>query len=132
MKVLPKVDESGKFYEDVEIRGNGIIKGVQEHWSVDSDPAVRGYIVGYPIPEGLYSPRLDVDRLKAEFGLESKDWYDGNDPEIAKTYWVEGLTADEIAELTKPNLTESEQIRHEMAEQNAEMWDFILSSVGGA
>lgn len=130
MKVLPKVDAQGKFYEDIEIRGIGTIKGIQEHWSVDVDPAVRGYIVGYPVPEGLYSPRLDIERLKVEFGDDSKDWYNGDDPEIAKTYWVEGLTQEEIEAITKPQPTEIEKFMKSTNENIADLWDYNLFGGG--
>lgn len=132
MKFLPKVNRDGYFVEDIEIRGDGTITGVYDHWSVDADPAVPGYIVGYPIPAGLYSPKLDVERLKKEFGTDDgMKWYDGADPEIAKTYWVEGLTADEIAELTKPSPpSEMDVIRQENANQNSEIWEYLL--FGGA
>ncbi len=132
MKVLPKVNKDGYFVEDIEIRGSGTINGVINHWSVDVDPAIPGYIVGYPIPEGLYSPKLDVERLKKEFDTDDgMKWYDGSDPGIAKKYWIEGLTLEEIDEITKPNaLSEMDVIRQEVANQNSAIWEYLL--FGGA
>ncbi len=130
MKAVPKVDHQGYYYEDVLIDES--FSGVMNHASTNVNPAVTGYIVGYPVPEGLYKPRLDVERLVREYKSDdAQKWPDGSDKTLAMSYWIEGLTQDEVAEINKPApLSELEQFKQQTAEQQAAMWDFILS--GGA
>ncbi|GGJ11570.1 hypothetical protein [Paenibacillus hunanensis] len=126
MTVLPKVDDQGYFVEDIEVLG--VQKGVTNHFTTSVDPAIRGYIVGYPIPEGLFKPRLNVEQLTKEYGSnDATKWYDGSDPDKAMPYWVEGLTPEEIKEITKEQpLSDLEKFKQQIAEQQAAMWDFIL------
>lgn len=129
MKAIPFVDQQGYFVEDVLVTSDSFT-GAMNHAKVDKEPAIMGYAVGYPVPAGLYKPRLDVARLIAKYSDDAQKWPDGSDADLARSFWIEGLTPEEISEINKPVLTEADKIRHEMAEQNAGMWDFILS--GGA
>ncbi len=127
MKTVPLVDADGYFVEDILVRGDRPFSGVTLHYKVDVDPPVRGYTVGYPIPQGLYKPKLDIERLTNNFGENPQSWPQGWNDEETSQYWIEGLSAEEIAEMKPVVLSEVEQMRHDIAEQNAEMWDFILS-----
>ncbi|MFD1886839.1 hypothetical protein [Paenibacillus wenxiniae] len=131
MKSVPFVDREGYYVEDVLVTSNDF-KSVLNHASVYRDPVIMGYTVGYPIPEGLYKPRLDIERLKHEYKSDdAQNWPDGSDAELAMSFWVEGLTDEEIAEIKKPNPpSEMDVIRQENANQNSEIWEYLL--FGGA
>ncbi len=128
MKTVPLVDADGYFVEDILVRGDRPFSGVTLHYKVDVDPPIRGYAVGYPIPPGLYKPKLDIETLTAEFG---DNWPQGQDGKVTSQYWIEGLTQKEIAEITKPNpQSEMDIIRQEIANQNSAIWEYLL--FGGA
>ncbi|MNW50980.1 hypothetical protein D3C74_284500 [compost metagenome] len=60
-----------------------------------------------PVPQGLFRPRFDL------MAWEAREEGDTSDQ---SSYWGEGLTPEEIEELTKPNPqepTELEQLRTE-------------------
>lgn len=59
----------------------------------EAEPEIAGYIVGVPVPQGLYLPRFDLA------AWEAREEDDLSDP---SSYWAEGLTPEEIEELTKP------------------------------
>lgn len=63
------------------------------------EPEIAGYTVGVPVQPGLYLPRFDLAAWEAREEDELSD---------PSSYWVEGLTAEEIEELTKPQPQESE------------------------
>lgn len=53
------------------------------------EPEIAGYIVGVPVPPGLYLPRFDLVAWEADSTGDPAD------------YWSEGLTAEEIEDLTR-------------------------------
>ncbi|WP_322925431.1 hypothetical protein [Paenibacillus campi] len=131
MKVLPFVNAKGFFVEDVMVSGD--FSGVLNRAKISEGiPSILGYTVGYPLPNGLYKPRLDVERLKREYKSDDAlKWPDGSDVELAMSFWIEGLTPEEIAEITKPSpLSETDIIRQEVANQNSAIWEYLL--FGGA
>jgi hypothetical protein len=82
----------------------------EEQPEEEAEPEIAGYIVGVPVPQGLYLPRF---YLAAWEGREENELSDPS------RYWVEGLTAEEIEELTKPRPqepSELEQLRAENTE----------------
>ncbi|WP_342409819.1 hypothetical protein [Paenibacillus sp. FSL R10-2778] len=120
----------------------------------DTEPApepereIIGYIVGIPLPTGLYHPRFDLATWVAyqvqldEYQAAYNEWYFSQEVEPVKeapipplqpdNLWNEGLTPEEIAELTKPGeLSEIELLKKEnmllKAQNNAitERADFI-------
>lgn len=130
MNTVPFVDENGYFVEDILVLGDRPYTGVSLHYKVDVDPSVRGYTVGYPIPTGLYKPKLDIDRLIQEFGEDTQSWPQGHDDTDTSMYWIEGLTPEEIKNLTKQEPSELDKLREETASKISELWEFSL--FGGA
>ncbi|MEK4878941.1 hypothetical protein [Paenibacillus sp. FSL R5-0908] len=119
------------------------------------EPVLVGYRVAVPVPAGLYKPHFDlvawnawqdvVLEAQSDYADELHDWREQwaegekQGPEPVYTppvqpdnLWVEGLTPEEIAELTKPGeLSEIEMLKKEnmllKAQNNAitERADFI-------
>ncbi|MBY3623742.1 hypothetical protein HGO21_29960 [Acinetobacter sp. CUI P1] len=119
------------------------------------EPALVGYRVAVSVPAGLYKPHFDlvawnawqdaVLETQSDYADELHDWREqwaeGEEqgPEPVYTppaqpdnLWIEGLTPEEIAELTKPGeLSEIEMLKKEnmllKAQNNAitERADFI-------
>ncbi|OMD13436.1 hypothetical protein, partial [Paenibacillus odorifer] len=101
---------------------------------------IIGYLVGIPLPTGLYHPRFDlltwdayqdaVLEAQSDYADELHDWRErwaeGEEqgPEPVYTppaqpdnLWIEGLTPEEIAERIKPGeRTEVEKLRAENTE----------------
>ncbi|MEK3873710.1 MULTISPECIES: hypothetical protein [unclassified Paenibacillus] len=68
----------------------------------EEEPQPAGFIVGVPVPTGLYLPRFDLKAWNA----------DNNRDPVA--YWSEGLTPEEIAALHPPaEQTELERLQEE-------------------
>ncbi|MEK5415265.1 hypothetical protein [Paenibacillus sp. FSL L8-0708] len=177
-KAVPKVDLNGLYIEDVEPDDSliGVVpiyaQPVQEEApelpedeEIEDEPdaleepeqprEIIGYLVGIPLPTGLYHPRFDlltwdayqdaVLEAQSDYADELHDWREqwaeGEEqgPEPVYTppaqpdnLWIEGLTPEEIAELTKPGeLSEIEMLKKEnmllKAQNNAitERADFI-------
>ncbi|NWL90466.1 hypothetical protein DMN77_23220 [Paenibacillus sp. 79R4] len=112
----------------------------------ETEPEIAGYIVGVPVPPGLYLPRFDLarweeyqkdvtaaqevyrlqeDELEAVYHAEMAQWLaqppeDRDDEPMYKPpvysapkqpeLWTEGLTAEEIEELTKPQPEEPSEL----------------------
>ncbi|WP_405173800.1 hypothetical protein [Paenibacillus sp. FSL H8-0260] len=177
-KAVPKVDLNGLYIEDVEPDDSliGVVpiyaQPVQEEApelpgdeEIEDEPdtpeepeqprEIIGYLVGVPMPTGLYHPRFDllaweayqdaVLEAQSDYADELHDWREsyaeGEEqgeqpiympPMMPDNLWVEGLTPEEIAELTKPGeLSEIEMLKKEnmllKAQNNAitERADFI-------
>lgn len=106
LKAVPKVNTDGLYIEDVI--ADDAFSGVVPFYAdppaaelppetdnesaeqLEDDPQADGYVVGVPVPAGLYLPRFDL-----------KAWNKDNSMDPA-TYWTEGLTPEEIAALHPP------------------------------
>lgn len=118
MKAVPRVDLNG-LYTDVTLVDDAFYGVVpfyadppepelppetddpaeDEQLEEETEPEIAGYIVGVPVPPGLYRPRFDLAAWEAR---EEDELLDPSE------YWQEGLTPEEIEELTKPQPQESE------------------------
>ncbi|MEJ9219568.1 hypothetical protein P4H46_15500 [Paenibacillus glucanolyticus] len=94
------------------------------------EPILAGYIVGISVTPGLYRPRFDLEAWKAYKDAESaakaayKAEYDqwaalpeeerGEAPvyqaPLQPTLWIEGLTPEEIEEITRPQPQEPTEV----------------------
>lgn len=111
MKAAPKVDTDGFFIDDaiVDDAFNGVVpfyadppaqepglppetdpQAADDHPEETPEPEVAGYIVGVPVPSGLFHPR---------FNLAAWNEDSSQDPDA---YWIEGLTPEEIEKLKQP------------------------------
>lgn len=115
MKAVPKVGLNGLYIEDVLV--DDAFTGVVPFYSdpPESDPdslseidtevpdelpeetesEPSGYIVGVPVPTGLFQPRFDLAAWDKDNTLAPED------------YWKEGMTPGEIEELTRPQPQET-------------------------
>lgn len=104
MKVVPKINTDGLYIEDtiVDNAFSGVVPFYDDSVVEISDNSPpSGYIVEIPVPPGLFHPHFD---LKA---WEARNVDDMLDP---STYWKEGLTPEQIAELTQPRPQEPSEI----------------------
>ncbi|OME55113.1 hypothetical protein [Paenibacillus odorifer] len=129
----PEPEEAPELLEDEEIE--------DEEPDVPKEPEqpreIIGYLVGITLPNGLYHPRFDllawdayqdaVLEAQSDYADELHDWREqwaegveqGPEPVYAPpsqpdNLWIEGLTPEEIAELTKPGeQTEVEKLKFE-------------------
>ncbi|GAA0382673.1 hypothetical protein [Paenibacillus motobuensis] len=112
MKAVPKVNTDGLYLEDtlVDDAFYGVVPfyaplpelppetdpeaaDEPEEEVEEAEPEIAGYVVGVPVPQGLYLPQFDLA------AWEAREEDVQTDP---TGYWVEGLTPEEIEELTKP------------------------------
>ncbi|MEK5419371.1 hypothetical protein [Paenibacillus sp. FSL L8-0708] len=159
-KAVPKVDLNGLYIEDVEPDDSltGVVpiyaqpvreeapdppedRKIEDEADVSEEPEqpreIIGYLVGIPLPTGLYHPRFDLLAWEAyqDAVLEAQsdyvdamhDWREqlaeGEEqgeqpiytpPTMPYNLWIEGLTPEEIAERTKPGEhTEVEKLKFE-------------------
>lgn len=97
MKTVPKVNTDGFYFDvaHVDDAFSGVVPFYEQPETIISDgdeiekpePVIAGYLVGVPFPEG-FSAYVTEDKA-FRFNLET-------------LLWEEGLTVEEIAELTKP------------------------------
>ncbi|MFB5761097.1 hypothetical protein [Paenibacillus medicaginis] len=144
MKAVPKVDKNGLFIEDVIMDDSftGVVPFYADQLVTaelqpetdaeetdeqpEEEPQPAGYIVGVPLPAGLYKPRFDLAAWESyqeavssaldEYQAAYDEWATlpeeerGEAPEYVPpeqpALWVEGLTQEEIDELTKPPIEE--------------------------
>ncbi|MEK4474358.1 hypothetical protein NSQ91_14170 [Paenibacillus sp. FSL R7-0048] len=128
----PEPEEAPDLPEDREIEDEADVSEEPEQ-----PREIIGYLVGIPLPTGLYHPKFDllawdayqdaVLEAQGDYADELHDWREqwaegeGQGPEPVYTppiqpdnLWVEGLTPEEIAELTKPGeQTEVEKLKFE-------------------
>lgn len=144
MKAVPKINTDGLYIEDaiVDDAFSGVVPFYsepskqpqsvlgQEHESgnelVDEgqrpEAEVAGYMVGIPVPSGLFHPRFDLVGWQAyqealaaaqsEYQQALNSWHQLPEEERGKQpvlmwpslpeLWEEGLSPEEIEELTKP------------------------------
>lgn len=149
MKAVPKVNTVGLYLEDVLVDDafSGVVlfyaepeppvfdpeasEEVEEPEDVEeAEPEIKGYIVGVPVPAGLFRPKFDLKAWDAYLEEEEKArteyqaLYDAwvqlpeEDREEAPQYvgpdlpdlWIEGLSQEEIDELTKPQPEEPSEL----------------------
>ncbi|MNH66519.1 hypothetical protein D3C73_185520 [compost metagenome] len=144
MKAVPKVNTEGLYIEDTIV--DDAFSGVVPFYAPLPEPAllehgqespseqdgedeelereIAGYIVGLPVPQGLFMPRFDL------VAWEDREEGDTSD----QSYWVEGLTAEEIEELTTSQPQEPTEIEilttqmEEVIIQNNKQQEFIDSA----
>lgn len=88
--------------------------GVPDEDEEEAEQEIAGYLVGVPVPAGLFHPRFDLVAWEA---------YQDEPQETFPDLWVEGLSQEEIDELTKPNSeepSELELLKQRLAESEAE------------
>lgn len=93
LKAVPKVNTDG-LYLDVELVDDSFL-GVVPFYdpperTEEIEPEAAGYIVGVPVPQGLFRPRFDIVAWNKDNSLEPT------------AYWTEDLTAKEIEQLMEP------------------------------
>ncbi|WP_336759450.1 hypothetical protein [Paenibacillus sp. USHLN196] len=152
MKAVPKVNTDGLYLEDelVDDAFSGVVPfyadpepvvfdpeapeqpvepDVPEEDEEEVDREITGYIVGVPVPAGLFRPRFDLPAWEAY-----QDVVQTEPQESFPDLWGEGLSQEEIDELTKPQPEEPsdlEKLKQEnilLKAQNAaltERADFI-------
>ncbi|WP_017814483.1 hypothetical protein [Paenibacillus shenyangensis] len=130
MKSIPFVNSKGFYIED-KLTNDDQYFGIRSYPVSAEEGAEIGFIVGVPAMPGLYTPRLNIDKIKKMFGNDPEKWTMNFTENDANWLWVEGATEEEIKDMNPtPELTELEKFKHDMAEQIAALWDFNLS--GGA
>lgn len=109
----------------------------EEQPEEEAEPKIAGYIVGIPVIPGLYLPRFDFvsweayqDDLQAaesDYRQAYDEWQAQPDedergesptyvsPEMP-TLWIEGLTPEEIEEITRPQPQEPTELERLQAE----------------
>ncbi|MGG3310752.1 hypothetical protein ABER23_25390 [Paenibacillus lautus] len=121
------------FYEEIEPQPpadpdeEGDAEGQPEE---EAEPEITGYIVGVPVMPGLFMPRFDIpaweayqDDLQAaesDYRQAYDEWQVQPEDERAEpptyvapempTLWIEGLTPEEIDELTRPQPQEPNEV----------------------
>lgn len=152
MKAVPKVNKEGLFLEDtlmddtftgvVPFYSNmdqGIPNGLSTIEDVkkpeggspnEPESNISGYIIGIPVPPGLFRPRFDliawsvyqaaISAAQNSFQQALLEWYAlpeeqrGNMPILDSppqpALWIEGLTQEEIEELTRPQPQEPNEV----------------------
>jgi hypothetical protein len=128
MKAVPKVNTNGLYLEDalVDDAFSGVVpfyadpepivfdpEQIEQPIAPEDDGAVQeevereiaGYIVGVPVPAGLFRPRFDLVAWEAY-----QDAVKAERQESFPDLWTEGLSQEEIDELTKPQPTEPTEL----------------------
>ncbi|MOA24042.1 hypothetical protein D3C78_1447030 [compost metagenome] len=131
MKAVPKVNTDGLYIEDtlVDYAFNGVVPFYanpeepellelsdddDQEQAEEVEPKVAGYVVGVPVPQGLFHPRFDLVAWEAREEGDTSD------------YWIEGLTPEEIEELTKQppqEPTELERLQAELTSTQVALTD---------
>ncbi|NUU73851.1 hypothetical protein [Paenibacillus xylanilyticus] len=124
MKAVPKVNTDGLYMEDelVDDAFSGVVPFYAEPEPVAFDaeeierpmdmeeeekaePEIAGYIVSFPVPSGLFLPRFDLaawEVYQDAVGIDPEEKF----PDL----WAEGLSQEEIDELTKPRPVEPSEM----------------------
>ncbi|MHA7580093.1 hypothetical protein ACX12E_06820 [Paenibacillus vandeheii] len=123
MKALPKVNIDGLYLEDelVDDAFYGVVPFYAEPEPTvfdpeapeqpdvseedEAEPEIAGYVVGVPVPSGLFRPCFDLEAWEA-YQEELEDRPQETFPEL----WGEGLSQEEIDELTKPHPVEPSEM----------------------
>ncbi|MDT0123867.1 hypothetical protein Q9R46_14495 [Paenibacillus sp. RRE4] len=137
MKAVPKVNTDGLYLEDelVDDAFSGVVPFYAEPEPVVFDPdqaqqpeapedeeeaeqEIAGYLIGVPVPAGLFHPRFDLVAWEAY-----KDTVLVEPQETFPDLWIEGLSQEEIDELTKPHPdepTEMDKIGEQLVQRELE------------
>jgi hypothetical protein len=135
MKAVPKVNTDGLYIEDelVDDTFSGVVPFYAEPEPVvfdpdlieqpeareeEVEPAIAGYLVGVPVPAGLFHPRFDLAAWEAY-----RDAVQDGAQETFPDLWTEGLSQEEIDDLTKPKPEEASELdllKQRLAESEAE------------
>ncbi|WP_025717936.1 hypothetical protein [Paenibacillus sp. 1-18] len=134
MKAVPKVNTDGFYFDvaHVDDTFSGVVPFYSDNSEQDSEkteqvaadvpqePVIAGYIVGVPFPEGFCA--YVTEHKGFRFNLETLSW-------------EEGLTVEEIAELTKPTdqvQDASEIVGQQLAEMKIQIMQQtqLLASMG--
>lgn len=123
MKAVPKVNIDGLFLEDelVDDAFSGVVPFYAEPEPIVFDPEaseqpavpaekavpeIAGYLVGLPMPAGLFRPRFDLAAWEAyQTALETDS--QAGFPDL----WVEGLGQDEIDKLIERTPQEPSELQ---------------------
>lgn len=151
MKSVPKVNPNGYFARDYESMDDAFVGVVPFYTEMQPEEEgnthgsqIAGYVVGVPFPDGFAayvtpdkSFCFDIEAWGAyqttyaaaeeAFAKTLEDWDGEGDapvfipPEQPSDLWSEGMSAEEIAELTKPTEqpSEMEQLRERLAAAEA-------------
>ena len=137
MKAVPKINTDGLYIEDVlvddafsgvvpfyvepeqpELDPEGVLPETPEEDQEEVERDIAGYLVGVPVPSGLFRPRFDLEAWEAY--LEAlKDGPQEKFPDL----WAEGLSQEEIDELTKTqpmNPSEMDKIGEQLVQRELE------------
>lgn len=119
-----------------------------------SEPEIAGYIIGVPVTPGLFRPRFDIDEWKAyrdavdaaltEFQQAYDEWSAlpederGDMPHAESPpmpdIWIEGLTPEEIEEITRSQPQEPTELElltavvEGIQQQNSQLQEVVVSS----
>nr|WP_145403478.1 hypothetical protein [Paenibacillus xylanexedens] len=138
MKAVPKVNTDGLYLEDELVHDafSGVVPLYADPEPVVFDPdqaeqvptpdedeeeveqEIAGYVVGVPVPAGLYHPRFDLVAWEAY-----QDDVQEAPQKTLPDLWMEGLSQEEIDELTKTQPaepTELEMLKQRLAESEVE------------
>ncbi|MNW40821.1 hypothetical protein D3C74_179450 [compost metagenome] len=129
MKAVPRINTDGFYIEDepVDDAFSGVVPFYEQPETIISDgdeiekpePVIAGYIVVVPFPEGFGAYVTEGKEFR--FNLEA-------------LLWEEGLTVEEIAELTKPTdqvKDASEVVSQQLAELKIQAMQQTLFLVPG-
>ncbi|RCX22602.1 hypothetical protein DFP94_101182 [Fontibacillus phaseoli] len=126
MKAVSKVDSEGLFIEDtiMDDAFSGVVPFYSQFEKIEEKVAHQpvGYIVGIPVPPGLFHPRFDLA------AWEKREQDEAQNP---STYWKEGLSPEEIEELTRPlpqGPTELDRMGAELVARELEALELILQN----
>lgn len=145
MKAVPKVNTDGLYIEDelVDDTFSGVVPFYAEPEPVvfdpeqieqpeapeneeEVEPEIAGYLVGVPVPAGLFHPRFDLAAWEAY-----RDAVQDGAQETFPDLWTEGLSQEEIDELTKPQpdeSTEMDKIGEQLVQRELEALELKLQN----
>ncbi|KAA8782505.1 hypothetical protein EC604_01405 [Paenibacillus amylolyticus] len=135
MKAVPKVNIDGLYLEDelVDDAFSGVVPFYAEPEPVvfdpdqaeqpeapeeEVEPEITGYLVGVPVPAGLFRPRFDLVVWETY-----QDAVKEGTQETFPDLWIEGMSQEEIDELTNPHPEEPSELdllKQRLAESEAE------------
>ncbi|MBU5673254.1 hypothetical protein [Paenibacillus brevis] len=132
MKATPKVNTDGLYLEDTltDNAFTGVVpfyadpilppdtdNDPEDEQPEEQEPEIAGYIVGVPVPPGLYLPRFDLEGWKEyqeAMAAANEEYQDAYSEwlSLPEELWGEGLTPEQIEALHPPaEPTELELLR---------------------
>lgn len=149
------------FYVEIEPQPPGDPDEIEQEPALEDEqpeetlePVIEGYIVGIPVIPGLYRPRFDLaaweayqDDLQAaesDYRLAYDEWQAqpederGEPPEYVApempSLWIEGLTPEDIEEITRPQPQEPTELElltavvEGIQQQSVQLQEAVVSS----